>query len=180
MAESVQNQQIDVTALFQLSYGLYIVGTSFEGRHNGQVANAVMQITANPICILTCLHKENLTTELIEKSGIFSVAVLEQDVPMPFIGTFGFKCGRDTDKYCDVNFKTGSTGAPLVLDWTLSALEAKVVQSMDVCTHRLFVGEVVGAETFKKGSPLTYAYYHSVKKAKSHKNSPTSIFNTVS
>ncbi len=171
---------IDVTALFQMSYGLYVVGTSFEERCNGQVANAVIQVTGDPICIITCLHKENLTTELVEKSGIFSVSVLEEDVPMPFIGNFGFKCGRETDKYCDVHFKRGITGAPLLLDWTLSVVEAKVLQAMDIHTHRLFVGEVVGAETLKKGSPLTYAYYHSVKKAKSHKNSPTAIFNSVS
>ncbi|HOO63797.1 MAG TPA: flavin reductase family protein [Synergistaceae bacterium] len=177
MAE--QQKNIDVTALFQMSYGLYIVGTAFEGRPNGQIANAVMQITGNPICITACLHKENLTTELVEKSGIFSIGVLDQDVPMPFIGTFGFKCGRDTDKYCDVNFKQGITGAPLVLDWTLSVIEAKVVEAIDVCTHRLFVGEVVGAENVRKGTPLTYAYYHGVKKAKSHKNSPTAIFNAV-
>ncbi len=173
-------QNIDITALFQMSYGLYIVGTSFEERCNGQIANAVMQVTADPICIITCLHKENLTTELIGKSRIFSVAVLEEDVPMPFIGNFGFKCGRETDKYCDVTYKKGITGAPLVLDWTLSVIEAKVIQSVDICTHCLFVGEVVGAETLKKGSPLTYAHYHNVKKAKSHKNSPTAIFNSVS
>ena len=162
-----------------MSYGLYIVGTSFEGRPNGQVANAVMQLTSNPICMMACLHKENLTTELIGKSNVFSVAVLEQDTPMPFIGTFGFKCGRETDKYCNVNFEKGVTGAPLIRDWTLSVMEVKVTDMLDICTHRLFVGEVVGAENIKEGVPLTYAYYHGVKKAKSHKNSPTAIFNAV-
>lgn len=170
---------LDVKALFQLSYGLYIVGSKSHGVYNGQIANAVMQITADPLCITTCLHKENLTTAFIQESGIFSVSVLEQAVPMTFIGQFGFKCGRDIDKYCNVTHHDGPTGAPYVQDWTLAALDARVISTVEVHTHLLFVGEVVGAESFREGTPLTYADYHRLKKGKSHKNSPTSIFNNV-
>ena len=88
-------QTLDMKALFSLTYGMYIVNTAEGGRLNGQIANTVMQITSEPLCVATCLNKANLTTELIQKSGIFSVAVLEEDVPMTFIGQFGFKSGRD-------------------------------------------------------------------------------------
>ena len=96
-------QTLDMKALFSLTYGMYIVNTAEGGRLNGQIANTVMQITSEPLCVATCLNKANLTTELIQKSGIFSVAVLEEDVPMTFIGQFGFKSGRDIDKFANVH-----------------------------------------------------------------------------
>ena len=170
---------LDLKALFQLSYGLYIVGSCRNVVYNGQIANAVMQITAEPICVTTCLHKNNLTTEFIRESGVFSVSVLAQEVPMTFIGQFGFKCGRNLDKFCNVQHREGPTGAPYVLDWTLSSLDARVINAVDVHTHILFVGEVVGAAVIREGTPLTYADYHHIKKGKSHQNSPTSIFNKV-
>lgn len=173
---------LDPKALFALSYGVYIVGAPYpacDSGCNGQIANAVMQVTGEPPCLAVCLHKDNLTTECVAKSAVFSVAVLEEDVPMTFIGNFGFKCGRSLDKFEKVTFRKGLTGAPLVLDWTLAVLEAEVIQSVDVHTHTLFVGKVVGAERIKEGVPLTYANYHLIKKGKSPKTAPTFIFNEV-
>ena len=173
-------KQIDVKALFQFSYGLYLVGSrSAEGRLNGQIANAAMQITGDPCCVAVCLHQSNLTTEYIGQSGVFSVSVLEQEAPMTFIGQFGFKCGRDIDKFCNVPYLTGSTGAPMVTEHALAVLEAKVVHRMDVFTHRLFVGEVVSSQVVREGTPLTYADYHLIKKGKSPKNAPTFGFNQL-
>lgn len=177
------NQQIDPKALFLLSYGLYIV-SSKAGEHcssgcNGQIANAVMQITADPQCLAVCLHKENLTTECIRNTGVFSVSVLEEQVPMTFIGTFGFKCGRVMDKFQGVNFRLGVTGAPLILDHSLAVIEAEVVSELDVFTHSLFVGRIVAAEVVGEGTPLTYANYHLIKKGKSPKNAPTFVLNQV-
>ncbi|MCF7936572.1 MAG: flavin reductase family protein [Synergistales bacterium] len=171
--------ELDVKALFRLTYGLYVVGSTWQGHHNAQIANAVMQITGDPLCVTTCLHKDNLTTEYVGKSGVFSVSVLEHEVPMTYIGRFGFKCGRDEDKCSAVNLKEGPTGSPLFLDWTLAVLDARVIHAADVHTHRLFVGEVQSAEIVKEGTPLTYADYHKVKKGKSQKNAPTAIFNDV-
>ena len=113
-------QTLDMKALFSLTYGMYIVNTAEGGRLNGQIANTVMQITSEPLCVATCLNKANLTTELIQKSGIFSVAVLEEDVPMTFIGQFGFKSGRDIDKFANVQYELGPTGAPLIKDWSIA------------------------------------------------------------
>ena len=173
-------KQIDVKALFQFSYGLYLVGSrSAEGRLNGQIANAAMQITGDPCCVAVCLHQSNLTTEYIGQSGVFSVSVLEQEAPMTFIGQFGFKCGRDIDKFCNVPYLTGQTGAPMATEHALAVLEAKVVHRMDVFTHRLFVGEVVSSQVVREGTPLTYADYHLIKKGKSPKNAPTFGFNQL-
>ncbi len=176
-------ESIDPKALFNLSYGLYIVSSRAGERCasgcNGQIANAVMQVTADPQCIITCLHRDNLTTECIDQSGVFSVSVLEEQVPMTFIGTFGFKCGRNLDKFQGVNYRLGETGAPLILDHSLAVLEAEVVQRMEIFTHVLFVGRLLSAEVVGEGTPLTYANYHLIKKGKSPRNAPTFVLNQV-
>lgn len=171
---------IDQKALFDMSYGMYVVCTEFSGKRNGQIANTVMQITGEPgIRIATCLNKANYTTELLGKSGLFSVSVLEQDVPMTFIGLFGFKCGREVDKFESVHSFPGEAGAPIVTDWSLSVIEAKVTQSIEMPTHVLFIGEVIGATHIKDGIPLTYSDYHLIKKGKSPKTAPTFGFNQL-
>jgi len=175
----MENEKIDKKALFNMTYGMYIVSTAAEGKLNGQIANAAMQITGEPVCVAVCLNKANLTTEMISKSGSFAVSVLEQDVPMTFIGQFGFKSGRDIDKFENVNFITGDTGAPMVTDWSIGVLEADVVQKMELETHILFVGEVVSSKFLKEATPLTYADYHLIKKGKSPKTAPTFGFNTL-
>ena len=92
---------------------------------------------------------------------------------MTFIGLFGFKSGRNEDKLSKVQFIKGSTGVPLVTEYCLSVLEARVIDEVDVGTHTLFVGDVVTAEVLRTGEPLTYAYYHTHLKGKSPKTAPT-------
>lgn len=170
---------IDNRALYSLSYGLYIVSSRKGEKLNGQVANAVMQVTADPVSIVACLHKDNLTTECIRESGIFSVSVLEEDVPMTFIGTFGFKCGREIDKFSKCSHEIGITGAPLVLEHTIAAIEARVIREVEIFTHVMFFGEVSGSRVIKDARPLTYAHYHEIKKGRSPKNAPTFSLNEV-
>lgn len=173
------SNNIDMRALFSMTYGMYVVCTEFHGKKNGQIANTVMQITGEPVNITVCLNKANYTAELIQKSGVFTVSVLGQDVPMTFIGQFGFKCGRDIDKFDGVNFQTATTGAPLVTDWSIAAMEAKVKETVDLPTHVLFIGELSGARYLKEAVPLTYSDYHRIKKGKSPKTAPTFGFNEL-
>jgi flavin reductase (DIM6/NTAB) family NADH-FMN oxidoreductase RutF len=170
---------IDKKALYRISYGLYLVSSRKGEKLNGQVANAVMQVTADPISIVACLHKDNLTTECILESGVFSVSILEQETPMPYIGNFGFKCGRDIDKFGKCEHRLGTTGAPLPVDHSLAVIEAELVKHTDIFTHVMFFGKVVSSEVLKDGVPLTYAHYHEIKKGKSPKNAPTSTLNEV-
>lgn len=116
---------------------------------------------------------------MIQKSGFFAVSILEQEVPMTFLGQFGFKSGRDIDKFESVNFLKGITGAPMVTDWSVATLEAKVVRTLELETHVLFVGNVVASKFIKDATPLTYADYHLIKKGKSPKTAPTFGFNTI-
>jgi len=175
----IMNESIDPRALFTLSYGVYILSTGYEGKYNGQIINALMQLTGDPICVAAYLHKNNYTTELVEKSGRFSVSVLEDSVPLQFIGIFGFRCGREFDKFKECSYEVREEGLPLVVDYSLAGIEAKVLSVQDVFTHKLFVGRVEKAVLLKEGYQLTYANYHRVKKGKSPANAPSAIFNKV-
>ena len=173
------DEKIDLKALFTFSYGLYIVSTAWEGKLNGQVADAVMQLTSDPINLAACLHKNNYTTELLTHSKKFSVSVFGEDVPLPFIGNFGFRCGREHEKFAKCAYEMTESGLPLVTEYTIAAIEAEVAEVVDVGTHLLFVGKVTSARTLAEGNPLTYADYHKIKKGKSHANAPSAIFNNL-
>jgi len=168
---------MDITTLFKLSYGLYIVSSKNGDKHNGQIVNTVMQVTSEPIKILICINKDNLTCQNIKESGVFSVSILDQNTPMEFIGLFGFKSGRDIDKFKNIDHKIGQTGTPIVTANTLGYLECEVVGEMDAGTHVAFIGKLIDSQTLQTGEPLTYAYYHQVKKGKASKNAPTYIKN---
>ncbi|KAF5417998.1 MAG: Ferric-chelate reductase (NAD(P)H) [Candidatus Methanogaster sp.] len=150
-------------ALHLISYGLYVV-TSTDGEAlNGQIVNTVMQVASVPPMVAVAINKENLTCEYIRKSRVFAASVLGTDTPMEMIGRFGFRSGRDIDKFERVRYRTGTTGAPILLDHALAYIEVEVAQEVDACTHTLFIGEVVDADILKEGEPMTYDYYHQVK-----------------
>jgi len=164
---------VDLKALYKISYGLYVISSRKEERLNGQIANTLFQVTAEPPAVAVSINKENLTHQFIEKSRIFSASVLCEDTPLNFIGHFGFKSGRDIDKFAEVHYKIGKTGAPIVLDHTLAYLEARVTKEIDAGTHTIFVGKVVEAENLKEGVCMTYAYYHQVKGGETPKAAAT-------
>lgn len=164
---------MDLKALYLCSYGLYVVCSKDDGKHNGQIVNTVFQVTAEPPKIAVSINKGNLTHGYISKSRVFTVSILSTDAPMPFIGTWGFKSGRDIDKFGDADFKVGKTGSRILLDHTLAYIEVEVEKAVDVGTHTLFTGKVVDCEVVSEGKPMTYAYYHTVKKGKTPEKAAT-------
>ena len=166
---------MNLKALRKVSYGMYIVTSHLDGRFNGQIANTVFQVTSEPATIAVSINKQNLTHEFIEKSGVFAVSILSKDAPLTLIGNFGFKSGRELDKFSSVNYKIGVTGSPVVLDSAVAFLEAEVINSLDVGTHTVFIGKIVNADVLSDDEPMTYAFYHLVKRGTSPKNAPTYI-----
>lgn len=164
---------IDLNVLYKIQYGLYIITTQSCEKCSGQIATTVFQVTPDPIKIALCLCKSTYTHELINQSKIFGISILQQETPQRFIGQFGFRCGRNYDKFSGVEVKTGELGSPLVLTNSLAIMEASLLQTLDIGTHTLFVGEVKSAEKIKDGTALTYEYYHNVIKGKSPENAPT-------
>ncbi len=153
-------------AVWDISYGLYIVTSrNNEKKYNGQIVNTAFQVTSTPAQIAVCINKENLTHKYIEESKVFGVSVLEKETPMTFIGKWGFKSGKDIDKFdSETKFKEGSLKTPLVLNHSISIMEAKVTSTQDVGTHTIFIGEIVFSEVLKDAELLTYKYYQNTKK----------------
>jgi len=173
--EAGRRLTMNLNALRNLSYGLYVVSSRKGDRFNGQIANTVMQVTSEPPTVAVCINKQNLTHEFITESKVFTASMLSQDTPLSFIGHFGFKSGRELDKFRDINYRLGESRAPIVLDHTLAYLEARVINQVDVGTHTIFIGELVGADVLKEGEPMTYAYYHQVKRGTTPRTAPSYI-----
>jgi flavin reductase (DIM6/NTAB) family NADH-FMN oxidoreductase RutF/rubredoxin len=165
---------MDKTAFYKLSYGLYVVTSKKDGKLNGQIANTAIQVTSDPPAVAVCINKQNLTHEFIQASRTFAVSVISKSTPMTFIGHFGFKCGRDIDKFEGMNYKTGATGAPIVLENAVAFMEADVIKELDCGTHTIFVGIVRDCGILNtEEEPLTYAFYQEVKRGKSPKTAPS-------
>lgn len=153
-----------------ITYGLYIVSSSWEGKDNGLIVNTVFQVTAEPPRVAISVNKNSLTHDFIEKSGVFAAMPLDQTADLPFIGRFGFRTGRTFDKFAGLQVQRGQLGAPIVTEHTLSFLEAKVEKSVDVGTHTLFIGSVQDAGCMRSTAvAMTYDYYHKVIKGKTPK-----------
>ena len=166
---------MNTKALFKLSYGLYIVTSRKGERLNGQIANTVFQITSEPPTLAISINKKNLTWEYIKDSGVFAVSVLCEETPLSFIGQFGFKSGRDIDKFEGIHHRIGKTKAPIVIDNATAVFEAKVTKELDVGTHTIFVGEIVDADVLSEKTCMTYDYYHVVKRGTTPKTAPSYV-----
>ncbi|MEW6087263.1 MAG: flavin reductase family protein [bacterium] len=166
---------MDVKALFNITYGMYIVSSNKGTALNAQVANTVFQITNEPVTIAVSINKQNLMHEFIMTSAQFGVSVLSDETPLEFIGKFGFRSGKVTNKFANINYKILDSGCPVVLDNTVSYFEAKVSDSFNCGTHTVFLGKVTDAVILKQGNVMTYAYYHEVKRGKTPESAPTYI-----
>ena len=164
--------ELDPRALWSCSYGLYVVTSCHEGKANGQIANTVIQVTAEPPRIAVAINKDNYTHEFISNSGVFSASVLSQSTPMLFIGRFGFRTGRKFDKLAGVGQEKGLTGCPVVTENAVSVFEARVRDRVDAGTHNVFIADVVSGRVVSDEKPMTYADYHAMK-GKAPKNAPT-------
>jgi len=135
----------------------------------------VFQVTAEPCTIAASINKKNLTHEFIAESKVFSVSMLSREATMPFIGQFGFKSGRNIDKFANVKYKAGVTGAPIVLETSIAYYDMEVVASFDCGTHTLFLGKVVDAEILEDTQGMSYSYYHKIKGGFTPVNAPTYV-----
>lgn len=163
---------LDTRALWSLSYGIYVVTSCHQGKANGQIANTVIQVTAEPPRIAVAINKENYTHELISGSGVLAAAVLEESTPLNFIGHFGFNTGKEMDKLSGIDTDEGVTGCPVVTENAVSVFEARVFEKVDVGTHTVFIADVVSGRVLTDGNPMTYAQYHA-RKGKAPRKAPT-------
>jgi len=159
--------------LDKCSYGLYVI-TSCDGEKlNGQISDALIQVTATPARVAVSICTFEYTHEMIIKSKVFGVSVLSTSADLKFIGNFGFRSGRDFDKFKDVKYQFGTLGCPLLLENTTAHFEVKVIKTIDLGTHTLFIGDVQDGKIVKDTDVLTYCFYKEHLKGKPHKNSPS-------
>jgi flavin reductase (DIM6/NTAB) family NADH-FMN oxidoreductase RutF/rubredoxin len=167
---------IDFETFFKITYGLFIVSSGNKTKGNGFISNTVFQVTSDPPQFGVCCSKNNFTAGLITKSGAFSVSILEQETAPEILGRFGFKSGKDFNKLEGMSVKYGQTDVPIVLNSTIAFLECQVVQTIDVGTHLIFIGELIQSIVLDSTKePLSYQYYRQVKKGVAPKNAPTYI-----
>ncbi|NQU52369.1 MAG: flavin reductase [Bacteroidetes bacterium] len=162
-------------AFHKLSYGLYIIASEFEGKRAGYIGNTAFQVTSSPAQVAISCHKDNATIDFILKSKAFSLSVLKKESDTSIIGEFGFMSSTDIDKFRNVETITAVSGAPIVLNSSVAWLDCKVVNSVDVGSHVLIIGEVLDSDVISGEEPLTYDYYREKYKMLAPKNAPTYI-----
>lgn len=166
---------MNTEAFFKISYGLYVVCSGDESEKAGYIANTAFQVTAEPPQIAISCNKDNHTAKVLDSTGVYSISVLKQEASPEIIGLFGYKSGKEADKFSGVSHITGETGVPIVTDDCIAWFECKVTHKFDVGTHVIYVAEIINNGLLDDGAPLTYDYYRNVKKGKAPKNAPTYI-----
>ena len=157
---------MDSSALYKLSYGLFVVTAREGDKDNGCIVNTVTQVTSTPERITVAINKANYTNEMISRTGIFNVSILTEGTPFDTFKQFGFQSGRDTDKMVGVNVSRSENGLIYLPDCSNACLSAKVVQTVDLGTHSLFIADLTDAIALSKDPSVTYAYYHANIKPK--------------
>lgn len=157
---------MDLSALFKITYGLFVVGVEYEGKLNGCVINTASQATAEPPKMVVTMQKSNYTAELINKKGSFSISVLNKDCPLETIKNFGFNSGRDVEKFKLINYKEDSLKNPYLVDSVNAVVELVVEDKIDLDTHWLYICSIKDAKTINDKESMTYDDYRAVKSGK--------------
>jgi flavin reductase (DIM6/NTAB) family NADH-FMN oxidoreductase RutF/rubredoxin len=163
---------MDTVALRNLTYGLFILGAKDGIRLTGCTVNSVGQVCSEPALISVCVNHENFTNRCIKEGAGFSVSILSEDCTGEIIGSFGFRSGRDLDKFAAVPHGLTSGGYPVLEFGVCGWLECRLESMLELPTHTLFVGRLADAKT-GAGAPMTYAYYHRVVKGKTPPKAPS-------
>lgn len=154
---------MELSALFKLSYGLFIVGTEYEGKRNACVINTAAQATAEPVRMIVTMLKSDYTASLIEKKGSMTISVMSVHTPLTLIQDFGTRSGRDCDKFENYPCSTDASGNPYLTDTMTAVMSLRVEQTIDLETHLLFVCMVEDAWNLSDEKPMTYADYRILK-----------------
>ncbi len=152
---------------------MYIVTAKDGDRINGQMSNSVFQVASDPPIISISINKQNDTHDMIARAGAFAVSVLDITAPLTLISIFGFKHGRDIDKFNGRAYRLGKNGAPILTMSTTAFLEASVRSSIDAGTHTVFLGDITEMGCLGEGEPMTYAYYYRELKGVTPRSAPT-------
>ena len=156
----------DMTALFNIGYGLYVVTSNDENRNNGLIVNTVTQVTNDPNRIAVTINKQNYSHQVIQQTGIMNVNCLSIDAPFKIFETFGFQSGRDVNKFEDQEILHSDNGLVFLSMYINSFMSLKVEQYIDLETHGMFICSITEARVLSDKETMTYTYYQNNVKPK--------------
>jgi flavin reductase (DIM6/NTAB) family NADH-FMN oxidoreductase RutF len=150
---------MDNKAMFNLTYGLFILTAKDGSKDNGCIVNTVSQVTVEPNRIVVAVNKNNYTHDIIKKTGEFNVSILTEKTTFDTFKHWGFQSGRNVDKTEGINFKRAQNGIIYIAEDTNAVISAKVVSTTDLGTHTLFLADVTDCEVLSDTPSVTYTYY---------------------
>ena len=157
---------MDPKAMFNISYGIFMLATKDGEKVNGCITNTCMQVASAPTRVaIACINK-NLTCEMIKKSGVFAMSILDQSATFDTIKRFGMQSGRNVDKFEGLSCPVDEKGIPYLPFQTCAVLSCHVVSQEDLGSHTLFIAEVDDAIRSSENAPLTYNDYQNNVKPK--------------
>ncbi len=160
---------MDLSAMFRIGYGLYVLTARDGEKDNGCIINTVMQVTDKPLQVIVGVNKSNYTHAMMVKTEKFNVSVLSESAPFSMFQHFGFRSGKTVDKFENQPIERGKNGVAIVKEHCNAYLECEVKEIIDAGTHSLFLAEVKEAENMGNEPSMTYSYYHSNVKPKPDK-----------
>ena len=156
----------DLTALFNIGYGLYVVTTNDGTRDNGLIVNTVSQVTNTPNRIAVTINKQNYSFHTIQKTGVLNVNCLDVSAPFSLFQRFGFQSGRTVDKFAGLEVLRSDNGLAFLPRYINSFMSLKVESYVDMDTHGMFICTVTEARVMSDAETMTYTYYQKNVKPK--------------
>ncbi len=156
----------DLKALFNIGYGLYVLTTNDGERDNGMIVNTVTQVTSSPNRVAVCINKQNYSHHTVQKSGVMNINCLSVDAPFSVFEQFGFRSGRNTDKFEGADVLRSDNGLVFLPQYINAMMSLKVIQYVDLGTHGMFICDVTEARVLSDKETMTYTYYQKNVKPK--------------
>ena len=156
----------DMSALFNIGYGLYVVTSNDGAKDNGLIVNTVSQVTDTPSRIAVTINKENYSHHVIKQTGKMNVNCLDVSTPFSVFENFGFRSGRTADKFVGIEELRSDNGLRFLPRYINSFLSLKVENYVDLGTHGMFICSVTEARVMSDKPTMTYAYYQENVKPK--------------
>lgn len=151
---------MNANSMYTLSYGLFVLTAHHDEKDNGCIINTAIQAASEPNQICISVNKSGYTHDMLLQSGAFALSVLDQTATLELIQQFGYRSGRDADKFADyADCARTPNGLYYVTKGTNAVLSAKVDKTLDLGSHTLFVGEVTHTDMLSDKPSMTYAYY---------------------
>ena len=156
----------DMTALFKIGYGLYVVTSNDGTKDNGLIVNTVTQLTDNPNRVAVNINKANYSHHVIKQTGVMNVNCLSVEAPFKVFQTFGFQSGRTVDKFAGMETLRSDNGLVFLPRYINAFLSLKVEQYVDLDTHGMFICSVTEARVISDKETMSYTYYQKNVKPK--------------